>query len=63
MSRQHRGISTKDLPVVPMPAPFDPVLASCLLAKAGVKGNIINTGYFKILHGTFKWNLMLLLWG
>ena len=39
MSRQHRGISTKDLPVVPMPAPFDPVLASCLLAKAGVKGN------------------------
>lgn len=38
MSRQHRGISTKDLPVVPMPAPFDPVLASCLLAKAGVKG-------------------------
>ncbi|KAI9565684.1 hypothetical protein GHT06_009476 [Daphnia sinensis] len=37
MSRQHRGISTKDLPVVPMPAPFDPVLASCLLAKAGVK--------------------------
>ena len=23
---------------MPMPAPFDPVLASCLLAKAGVKG-------------------------
>lgn len=37
MSRQHRGISTKDLPVVPMPAPFDPELASRLLAKAGVK--------------------------
>ncbi|KAK2722185.1 protein abrupt-like [Artemia franciscana] len=37
MSRQHRGISTKDLPVLPMPAPFDPVLASVLLAKAGVK--------------------------
>ncbi|KAK9879487.1 hypothetical protein WA026_006557 [Henosepilachna vigintioctopunctata] len=37
MSRQHRGISTKDLPVVPMPAPFDPELASKLLAKAGVK--------------------------
>lgn len=37
MSRQHRGISTKDLPVVPMPAPFDPDLASRLLAKAGVK--------------------------
>ncbi|KAL3283142.1 hypothetical protein HHI36_006296, partial [Cryptolaemus montrouzieri] len=37
MSRQHRGISTKDLPVVPMPAPFDPDLASKLLAKAGVK--------------------------
>lgn len=28
MSRQHRGISTKDLPVLPMPAPFDPELAS-----------------------------------
>lgn len=37
MSRQHRGISTKDLPVVPMPAPFDPELASRLLAKAGVR--------------------------
>ncbi|KAK9704251.1 BTB/POZ domain [Popillia japonica] len=37
MSRQHRGISTKDLPVLPMPAPFDPDLASRLLAKAGVK--------------------------
>lgn len=37
MSRQHRGISTKDLPVVPMPAPFDADLASRLLAKAGVK--------------------------
>jgi len=33
MSRQHRGISTKDLPVVPMPAPFDPELASKLLSK------------------------------
>ena len=28
MSRQHRGISTKDLPVLPMPSPFDPELAS-----------------------------------
>ena len=37
MSRQHRGISTKDLPVLPMPAPFDPELASKLLSKAGVK--------------------------
>lgn len=37
MSRQHRGISTKDLPVLPMPNPFDPELASRLLAKAGVK--------------------------
>lgn len=37
MSRQHRGISTKDLPVLPMPSPFDPELASKLLAKAGVK--------------------------
>ncbi|KAG5683676.1 hypothetical protein PVAND_012942 [Polypedilum vanderplanki] len=36
MSRQHRGISTKDLPVLPMPSPFDPELASKLLAKAGV---------------------------
>ncbi|XP_014235826.1 protein abrupt isoform X1 [Trichogramma pretiosum] len=35
MSRQHRGISTKDLPVVPMPAPFDPELAVRLFAKAG----------------------------
>lgn len=37
MSRQHRGISTKDLPVLPMPSAFDPKLASQLLAKAGVK--------------------------
>lgn len=37
MSRQHRGISTKDLPVLPMPSPFDPDMASRLLAKAGVK--------------------------
>lgn len=37
MSRQHRGISTKDLPVLPMPSPFDPELASKLLAKAGFK--------------------------
>lgn len=37
MSRQHRGISTKDLPVLPMPSAFDPELASRLLAKAGVK--------------------------
>lgn len=36
MSRQHRGISTKDLPVLPMPSPFDPELASKLLNKAGV---------------------------
>lgn len=36
MSRQHRGISTKDLPVLPMPSPFDPELASKLLSKAGV---------------------------
>ncbi|XP_070506265.1 protein abrupt isoform X5 [Chironomus tepperi] len=36
MSRQHRGISTKDLPVLPMPSPFDPDLASKLLQKAGV---------------------------
>ncbi|XP_011263254.1 protein abrupt isoform X3 [Camponotus floridanus] len=37
MSRQHRGISTKDLPVLQMPSQFDPELASRLLAKAGVK--------------------------
>ena len=37
MSRQHRGISTKELPVVPMPAPFDAELAARLLNKAGVK--------------------------
>ena len=37
MSRQHRGISTKDLPVLPMPSPFDAELASRLLNKAGVK--------------------------
>ena len=37
MSRQHRGISTKELPVVPMPAPFDADLAARLLNKAGVK--------------------------
>lgn len=38
MSRQHRGISTKELPVVPMPSPFDPILASKLLAKVGREG-------------------------
>ncbi|ERL91799.1 hypothetical protein D910_09124 [Dendroctonus ponderosae] len=37
MSRQHRGISTKDLPVLPMPSAFDPELASRLFAKAGIK--------------------------
>ncbi|XP_048484140.1 protein abrupt isoform X4 [Plutella xylostella] len=37
MSRQHRGISTKDLPVLQMPTKFNPELASQLLAKAGVK--------------------------
>jgi len=37
MSRQHRGISTKDLPVLQMPSPFDPELASRLFAKAGIK--------------------------
>lgn len=37
MSRQHRGISTKDLPVLPMPSPFDPELASKLYMKAGIK--------------------------
>ena len=30
-------LPTKDLPVVPMPAPFDAELASRLLAKSGVK--------------------------
>ena len=29
--------AAKDLPVVPMPAPFDAELASRLLAKSGVK--------------------------
>jgi len=32
------GISTKELPVVPMPSPFDPILASKLLAKVGREG-------------------------
>ena len=40
MSRQHRGISTKDLPVVPMPSPFDPELASQLYKKAGIKVSV-----------------------
>ena len=46
MSRQHRGISTKDLPVLPMPAPFDPELASKLLSKAGVKVMNVNIKAF-----------------
>jgi hypothetical protein len=46
MSRQHRGISTKDLPVLPMPAPFDPQLAARLLTKAGLKYTPdLSTGY------------------
>ena len=53
MSRQHRGISTKDLPVVPMPAPFDPVLASCLLAKAGVKGSSLTFNSFHFYSNSF----------
>lgn len=39
MSRQHRGISTKDLPVLPMPSPFDPQLAARLLGESN-HGNI-----------------------
>lgn len=45
MSRQHRGISTKDLPVIPMPAPFDPELANRLLAKIGGKVDLNARGY------------------
>ncbi|XP_043488874.1 protein abrupt isoform X2 [Polistes fuscatus] len=37
MSRQHRGISTKDLPVIQMPSPFNPELASQLLERAGIR--------------------------
>ena len=47
MSRQHRGISTKDLPVLPMPSPFDAEMASRLLNKAGVK--VISKKYYGIL--------------
>jgi uncharacterized C2H2 Zn-finger protein len=56
MSRQHRGISTKDLPVLPMPSPFDPELASRLLAKAGVKVHSVlrNWSYCKLFRNIAK---------
>merc|ERR1712045_246661 len=43
MSRQHRGISTKDLPVLPMPSPFDAELASNFQRMSKNEREILNT--------------------
>jgi len=62
MSRQHRGISTKDLPVQPMPSNFDPELASNLLLKAGVKvllysqlSNVFFCSFSSVLFSKTHW--------
>ena len=41
MSRQHRGISTRDLPLLPMPAPWDPELAARFIARSGGRGEVV----------------------
>ncbi|XP_037084737.1 protein abrupt-like [Pollicipes pollicipes] len=41
MSRQHRGISTRDLPLLPMPAPWDPELAARFIARTGGRGEVV----------------------
>lgn len=41
MSRQHRGVSTRDLPLLPMPAPWNPSLAARFIARSGGRGEVV----------------------
>lgn len=45
MSRQHRGISTKDLPLLPMPAPWNPEIASKYIQLVGGVGEVVRQNY------------------
>lgn len=45
MSRQHRGISTKDLPLLPMPAPWNPEIASKYIQIVGGVGEVVRQNY------------------
>lgn len=45
MSRQHRGISTKDLPLLPMPAPWNPEMASKYIQLVGGVGEVVRQNY------------------
>ena len=49
MSRQHRGISTKDLPVLPMPSPFDAELASKYVVFKNKLNALKQSGFFRLL--------------
>ena len=45
MSRQHRGISTKDLPLLPMPAPWSPEMAAKYIQLVGGVGEVVRQNY------------------
>ena len=45
MSRQHRGISTKDLPLLPMPSPWSPEIASKYIHMVGGVGEVVRQNY------------------
>ena len=45
MSRQHRGISTKDLPLLPMPSPWSPEIASKYINMVGGVGEVVRQNY------------------
>ena len=45
MSRQHRGISTKDLPLLPMPAPWNPEMAAKYIQMVGGVGEVVRQNY------------------
>lgn len=45
MSRQHRGISTKDLPLLPMPSPWSPEIASKYIHIVGGVGEVVRQNY------------------
>ena len=56
MSRQHRGISTKDLPVLPMPSPFDAELASKYVVFKNKFNPIKQSGFFQLLWSSKIYN-------
>lgn len=45
MSRQHRGVSTKDLPLLPMPSPWDPEMAAKYIQMVGGVGEVVRQNY------------------